>query len=312
MSRFAKGLLGTALLAVGLQLLVLTGGDHRPDVALASNVLGICLAMLATSAALAAARVPDRYARWFWLLTASGFAILIAAELLSTYYDCILQASVHAVWPSDILYFLFPAPMALALFLRGRSRRLQGINWAQCFDFLQVGILTAAVYLYYFYLPSHWRASAPEMEKLQWQVAVARDVFLIMAFAFRLTFVRSRSEWSLLWRLGGFLGLFTLGSSVYVHRQMAMGLDSGTGWDLCYSVPLVAAIAAACTWKLPLKTLLIEERAAPREESLGSLWMSVLLPLVVLGVASRLAHERPLLATLVVVVTLASSGARSY
>lgn len=39
--------------------------------------------------------------------------------------------------------------------------------------------------------------------------------------------------------------------------------------------------------------------------------MSVLFPLVVLGVASRLAHERPLLATVVAVVTLACSGARS-
>jgi PAS domain S-box-containing protein len=46
-------------------------------------------------------------------------------------------------------------------------------------------------------------------------------------------------------------------------------------------------------------------------ESWGSLWMSVLLPLVILGVASRLIHERPLLATIVVVVTLATSGSRS-
>jgi two-component system cell cycle sensor histidine kinase/response regulator CckA len=311
MSRFAKGLLGTALLAVGLQVLVLTGGDHRPDVALASNVLGICLAMLAAGAAVAAARVPDRYAHWFWLLTASGFAILTVAELLGAYYDSVLHASVHSVWPSDILYFLFPAPMALALFLRRRSRGPQGINWTQCFDFLQVGILTAAVYLYYFYLPSHWQAAAPEVERLQWRLAVARDVFLIIAFAFRLTFHRSKLEWSLLWRLAGFLGLFGLGSAVYALRQMTLGLDSGTGWDLCYSVPLAAAITGACTWKLPTRAVFTEERVPPHQESLGSLWMSVLLPLVVLGVASRMAHERPLLATLVVVVTLASSGARS-
>ena len=114
MSRFTKGLLGTALLAVGLQVLVSTGGDHRPDVALASNILGVCLAMLAASAAVGASHVPDRYARWFWLFTASGFAILTAAELLGAYYDNVLHASVHSVWPSDILYFLFPAPMALA------------------------------------------------------------------------------------------------------------------------------------------------------------------------------------------------------
>jgi two-component system, cell cycle sensor histidine kinase and response regulator CckA len=311
MSRFAKGLLGTALLAVGLQVLVSAGGDHRPDVALASNVLGICLAMLAASAALTAARVSDRYARWFWLLNASGFAILTTAELLGTYYDSILHASVHSAWPSDIFYFLFPAPMVLALFLRRGSRGPQGINWAQCFDFLQVGILTAAVYLYYFYLPSHWQASAPEMERLQWRVAIARDVFLVIAFAFRLTFVRSKVEWSLLSRLGGFLGLFGLGSAVYVHRQMTLGMDSGTGWDLCYTLPLAAAIAGACTWKLPTKAASTEERVAPRQESLGSLWMSVLLPLIILGVASRMAHERPLLATVLVVVTLASSGARS-
>jgi PAS domain S-box-containing protein len=54
-----------------------------------------------------------------------------------------------------------------------------------------------------------------------------------------------------------------------------------------------------------------DENPASRLESWGSLWMSVLLPLVILGVASRLIHERPLLATIVVVVTLATSGSRS-
>lgn len=311
MSRFAKGLLGTALLGIGLQVLVLVGGDLRLDAALASNVLGICLAMLATSAALVAARNPDAYARWFWLLTAIGFALLTAAEVLGAYYDTILHASLHVVWPSDILYFLFPVPMAMALFLRGRSRRLQGIHWAQCFDFLQVGILTAAVYLYYFYLPSRWRTSANDTEQLQWRITVARDVFLVAACAFRLSFMRSKLEWSLLSRLGGFLSLFSLGSIVFLHRQMSLGLDSGTGWDLCYTIPLVVATVGACTWKRPPEAAWIEDRSRARPESLGSLWMSVLLPLVVLGVASRLAHERPLLATVVVVVTLASSGARS-
>ena len=59
MSRLAKGLLDTALLGVSLQIVVLTGGDRGLNVPLASNLLGICLALLATSAALVAARVPD-------------------------------------------------------------------------------------------------------------------------------------------------------------------------------------------------------------------------------------------------------------
>jgi PAS domain S-box-containing protein len=311
MSRFARGLLGTALLGAGLQALALTGGDPRLNAAWASNILGICLAVLATSAAVVASRKPDRYARQFWLLTASSFALLTAAEVLSAYYDCVLHASVHEVWPSDVIYFLFPAPMALALFLRVRSRRMSGINWAQCFDFLQLGILTTAVYLYYFYLPSHWRASSMQMEQLQWRVALARDVFLVVAFAFRLSFARSRVERSLLWRLGGFLGFYGAASAVYVHRQMVLGMDSGTLWDLCYSVPLIVAIAGACTWRLPTTSAHKEDAGTVRDDSLGSLWISVLLPLVILGVASRLAHELPLAATVLVVVTLASSGARS-
>jgi PAS domain S-box-containing protein len=311
MSRLAKGLLGTALLGVGLQVLVLTGADQRLDASLASNVLAICLAILATSATVVAARVQDRYARAFWRLIACGFALLTVAELLGAYYDSVLHADIHSVWPSDILYFLVPAPMALALFLHPRSRGVQSINWAQCFDFLQVGILTVAVYLYYFYLPSHWRASTQEMEQLQWTVAIARDVFLILAFGFRLTFARSKMEWSLLPRLGAFLCLYCLGSAVYVHRQMTAGVDSGRLWDLCYTVPLLLAVAGACTWKMPVQRTLHEETSAVRLESWGSLWMSVLLPLVILGVASRLVHERPMLATIVVVVTLASSGSRS-
>src|SRR5215469_6190652 len=202
MPRFAKGVLGTALLGLGLHGLVLVGVDHRLA-GLASNVLSICLAMLATSAALLAARVPDRYARPFWLLTASGFGLLTAAQLLGTYYDVILHASVHAIWPSDILYCLFPVPMALVLFLR--RRRSQEINWAQCFDFLQVGILTVALYLYYFYLPSRWQTSASQIERMQWRITVALDVFLIVACAFRLTLARSKLEWSLLSRMAAFL-----------------------------------------------------------------------------------------------------------
>lgn len=311
MSRCAKGVLGTALLGIGLQGVVLLAGDLRLDAALISNVLSICLAILATTSALIAARVADSYARWFWLFTAMGFGLLSAAELLGAYYDSILHAPVHTVWPSDIIYFLFPVPMAMALVLRGRTRRLHEIHWAQCFDFLQVGILTAAVYLYYFYLPSHWAASASATERLQWKITVGVDTFLIVVCAFRLSLVRTKLEWSLLWRLGSFLGLFSLGSIAFLHRQLSAGLDAGTAWDLCYSVPLVIAIAAASTWRLPAESSRQEERVRVRPESWGSLWMSVLLPLVVLGVASRLAHERPLLATVVVVITLASSGARS-
>jgi two-component system, cell cycle sensor histidine kinase and response regulator CckA len=309
MSKFAKGLMATTLLGLGLQAFVVIRGDLGSNVALASNALGICLAILATAGAATAAREPNSYARRFWRLTACGFLLLTAALVVGAYYDTVLHASLDSMWPSDLLYFLFIAPMAMTLFLRSKARR-PGFDWAQGLDFLQIVILAAAVYLYFFYLPSHWVGAGPAMERLQWKFEVARDVFLAGAFAIRLTFVRSRLEWSLLARLGGFLAIFTLGNVVYLYRQNAFGLNTGTLWDLCYTIPLVVGVLGACTWRLPDGPPAPDDDRSPRPESWGSLWMSVLLPLLVLGVAARMIHERPLLATIVAVLTLGSASLR--
>ena len=309
MSRASKGLLATTLLALGLQVFVLAWSGSALDVRLTSNVLGICLAILATASATSAGCVSDSYARRFWRLTAAGFFLLTCAEVIGCYYDAVLHASMDAVWPSDVLYFLFIAPMAMTLFLRKQSRSA-GFNWAQALDLFQVTILAAAVYFYYFYLPSHWQGSAAAMERLQWRFEIARDIFLVAGFALRFTFVRDRIEWSLLARLGTFLGFFTVGNVLYLYRQNADALDAGTLWDLCYSVPIVIAVAAACTWRMPATSAVRDRDSSLYAETWGSLWMSVLLPLLVLGVAARMIHERPLLATVVAVSTLASAGLR--
>ena len=238
--------------------------------------------------------------------------MLTTAELLGAYYDLVLHASVHSVWPSDILYFFFPPTMALALLLRRRTRAAEGINWAECFDFLQLGILTAAVYLYYFYLPSHWQASAPEMEQLQWRVGVARDVFLVLAFAFRLSFFAP--GWNGRCCRGSALSSHCLvwgARSLHTDKSPLEWIPERSGTCVtpcrCWSRSREHALGSG----QPRWSAGDGRSSGARRESLGSLWLSVLLPLVVLGVASRMVHELPLVATTVVVVTLASSGVRS-
>ena len=125
MSRFSRGLLGATLLGLGLQVLVLAWGDNRLDAPLVSSILDICLALLATASAATAARQPSYYARRFWRLTAAGFFLLTCALAIGTYYDTVLHAPMDAMWPSDVLYFLFIAPMAMTLFLReSRPQRI--------------------------------------------------------------------------------------------------------------------------------------------------------------------------------------------
>jgi len=309
MPRASKGLLATALLALGLQVSVLAWGRFVVDVRMISGVLTVCLGILATASAATAGCAADSYVRRFWRLTAASFFLFSCAEIVGTYYDAVLRASLSSEWPSDVLYFLFIAPMAMTLFLRKQSRNA-GFNWAQALDLFQVTILAAAVYLYYFYLPSHWQGSGAVMERLQWKFEVARDIFVIGAFALRFTFVRDRTEWSLLARLGTFLAFFCVGNIVYLYRQNAYALDAGSFWDLCYSIPIVIAVVAACTWKMPATMVARQAQRSFYAESWGSLWMSVLLPLLVLGVAAHMIHERPLLATIVTVSTLASAGLR--
>ena len=69
MSKFARGLLGTSLLGLGLHVFVLANVHSTSDASLASNTLSFCLSLLAASAAFAAAREPNTYARSFWRLT---------------------------------------------------------------------------------------------------------------------------------------------------------------------------------------------------------------------------------------------------
>ena len=276
MSNFSKGLMGATLVGFLLQVCVLARGDHRLDVRFASNVFAICLALLATASCVTAAREPNSYSRHFWRLTAVGFLLLTFAFAISSYYDTILHVSMDSVWPSNLLYFLFIAPMAMTLFLRRRAPNA-GFNWAQALDLLQVTILATAVYLYLFYLPSHWRASAPAMERLHWRFEVARDLFLVAAFAIRFTFVTDRLEWSLLARLGSFLAFFTVGSVVFLYRQNAYALDAGTLWDLCYTFPLVIAILVSCTWRLP-EDFLVRPPGSHRPQRILGLALDVRAP----------------------------------
>ena len=165
MTKGTKGLLGASLLSLVLQILVLAGTFPHLEIGIASNLLGVWLSLLAAMAAFAQARTINTYARRFWWLVASGFLLLTAANGMGVYYDNVLHASLNSLWPSDLLYFLFAAPLAMALFVGNRDHD-RSVNWAQFFDFLQLGILAAALYLYCFYLPSHWRGQGAEMVRL--------------------------------------------------------------------------------------------------------------------------------------------------
>src|SRR5260370_4918200 len=85
--------------------------------ALASSIIEFVLLLLATAACFEAAARAEGYARRFWRLMGVAFALYAAGQVLATYYDSVLHASLLEWWPSDIFFLYHYAPIAMPLFL---------------------------------------------------------------------------------------------------------------------------------------------------------------------------------------------------
>ena len=84
--------------------------------AIASGIIEFVLLLLVVAACLEAAARASGYAQRFWRLMGIAFALYAAGQVLATYYDSMLHASLLEWWPSDVFFLFHCAPMALALF----------------------------------------------------------------------------------------------------------------------------------------------------------------------------------------------------
>jgi len=114
---------------------------------LVSNLIELASALLASIACTLAARRMENFGKYFWILVAAGFYTWSFAQVICTYYESILHASLQSPWPSDIIFFLSMTPLLMTVFLdpkKGFDRK----QWPRIFDVLQVVILTVAAYLF--------------------------------------------------------------------------------------------------------------------------------------------------------------------
>ena len=121
--------------------------------ALASGVIEFILIVLAAAACLQAAGRAPGFALRFWRLMGIAFAIYAAGQVLATYYDSVLHASLTEWWPSDVLFLYHVAPMAMALFLADDSAESRVYRWQRWLDFIQIGIVSLSAYFFFLYVP---------------------------------------------------------------------------------------------------------------------------------------------------------------
>src|SRR5258708_12524756 len=142
-----------ALLVAQVVVLLLWGGEGRAPV---SNVLQFLLAAGRGAVCLSLARTGGVLRR-FWLIVAAGVILWDVAEAVSIFYENVLRASTTAWWPSDLLFFVAPAPLLLTLFDSSEEQKRISV-----IDVLQLTTVAVGGYACFIFAPSRSIAdSAP-------------------------------------------------------------------------------------------------------------------------------------------------------
>ena len=278
---------------------------------IASNVIEFVLVALAMTACFEAAARADSYARRFWRLMGAGFALYALGQAVATYYDSVLHASFKEWWPSDVLFIFHVAPMAIALFLGDDSTESRAQRWERRLDFLQIGIVTFSAYLFFLYVPTVAGQAGDSSNALYWKVQTARGALLTVAFVLRAALTDSKLVRSLFGRMAVFLAMFTVGGSLYVYLQTWAGLQTGTWYELLWTVPRIALVWMVTTWAAPG-----EAEAAPKDSSREALLLAqfahIVFPLVVLAMAAYAIKGQLKIAVAAVLASFACSSMRLF
>ena len=286
---------------------------HNAYVPLLSNLIQIACPVLAALACISASRRVENFAKHFWLLFAAGFFVWALAQTVATLYDSVLHVPTQQPWPSDIIFFLSMSLPCMTLFI-DRKRGFEWKQWPRVFDLAQVLLLMLAVFLFTFQSPDAWRNGWGAIARLAWIPETSRDILLFSSFALSGALVRDRLARALYGRMALFFLVYLGGEFPYLYFQANRDLQTGSPWDLVWTVPfLVATIIATLAPSVSLSA--DPQSSSTHELQRSPRWAvahiaSLIFPLVILFMAAGMAEKQLLIAVILVVVSFSCSVAR--
>ncbi len=182
--KFPKLLIALALLVAALLILDLVAVRNSATRHLYSNALDFVMVFLAALASSYAARRSQGYARQLWTLLGIALFLEALAQAIITYYQRFVPGSSHMPIPSDILFFVWAAPVFM-MFLPAADEKSRGWDWLRILDFGQIAIVAITAYLYFFYSPSRWLAGSSDLPRQILILYIVRDALLSAGFLFR-------------------------------------------------------------------------------------------------------------------------------
>ncbi|HWY08636.1 MAG TPA: hypothetical protein VNY24_17370, partial [Candidatus Acidoferrales bacterium] len=184
LGKFPKLLIALALLVAALLFLDLEVVHNAARSLLFSNSLDFVIVVLGALASSYAARRSQGYARQLWTLLSIALFLEALAQAITTYYQSFVPGYSQMPLPSDILFFVWAAPVFM-MFLPAADEKSRGWDWLRILDFAQIAIVAVTAYLYFFYSPSRWLANSSDLPRQILILYIIRDASISLGFFFR-------------------------------------------------------------------------------------------------------------------------------
>jgi PAS domain S-box-containing protein len=247
LGKFPKLLIALALLVAALLFLDLVAVHNSANRLLFSNSLDFFIVFLAALGSFYAARISQAYARQLWTLLGIALSLEALAQALTTFYQSFVPGSSQMPLPSDILFFVWAAPVFM-MFLPAADEKSRGWDWLRILDFAQIAIVAITAYLYFFYSPSRWLANSSDMSRQILILYIIRDALISSGFFFRSR--RSASAGLRSFSLGMFIVFL---AAVFSDTDYLLTLKTSLGtasWgDFLFLFPCLGVIFLAITWR---------------------------------------------------------------
>jgi PAS domain S-box-containing protein len=305
--KFPRLVLGVAIVAALLLLVDLEFVRSASARLLYSNFLDLAVVLLAALSCFYVARHSSGYARQIWMLLAIALALETVAQGISGYYQSFVPGSAQVPWPSDILFFVWVAPVFM-IFLPRTEENRSGMDAIRFLDFLQIAIVAVTLYLYFFYVPALWRTDQPSLLRKILILYIARDLFVSVGF-----FLRSRTT-PPSWTRNFFVVLaFSFLAAVVSDAEYLFTLgnsQSSASWgDLLWMLPYFMVMVLAVKWKQP-ETVPFTYGASKHGQFFISSILPVGIPLLVIFMGREIAREQLLIAWVAVTASFLCSALR--
>ena len=220
-----------------------------------------------------------------------------------------LRDALNAFWPTTIVFYLIAIAFAAPLLL-SEDHEKPGIDWLQTLDLVQLGILTLSAYLVFFYIPVI--TGLPDAARVRYFMILhlTRDGFLALGYLYRGWRSRHPDFRRLLFRLSAFFAAFSITASLYLQ---AMNVWRWPQLLVAFvaDLPVLFLLVTAAIWQ-QREMAPGAATSAVHRKTLWAQGLSVIMPLSVLAVASRVSSQYLRMAWIAATASLICYAARLF